>query len=211
MARTLADSRAWMAQGTTLFANAMATMSDADYAKSSSLPGWTRGNVVAHVAANADAVGHLITWASTGVETPMYSSPEDRSEGIAKGVTLTPAELREWLTRSSDQLVQAMDRLSEDQWQYEVRTVQGRLVPTAETPWMRARETCIHSVDLGTGLSFADLPAGFVNALIEEICDKRGMTALPVEVAGAEASEVAAWLAGRPHTIADAPELSPWL
>jgi len=211
MMPTLAESRKWMAQGTALFFDALATLSDDDYAGPSLLPDWARGNVVAHIAANADAIGNLITWASTGVETPMYASADDRAQGIAKGTSLSPADLRAWLTSSNDQLVQAMGRLTDEQWLHEVKTVQGRFVPATETPWMRARETFVHSVDLGTGLSFADFPAGFLDALIEEICAKRGMAALPSQVAGAPAADVAAWLAGRPHGLVDAPELGPWL
>ena len=56
---------------------------DAAFAEPSALPDWTRGHVVAHVALNALALTRLVHWAATGVETPMYASPEARNADIA--------------------------------------------------------------------------------------------------------------------------------
>ncbi|MFG1700137.1 maleylpyruvate isomerase N-terminal domain-containing protein [Nonomuraea sp. NPDC049309] len=47
-----------------------ASLSDADLAAPSLLPGWTRGHVLAHVAQNAGSCLNLLTWARTGVRTP---------------------------------------------------------------------------------------------------------------------------------------------
>ncbi len=66
---------------------------------------------------------------------------------------------------------------------------------------------CVHAVDLGTGVTFAGLPDGFLSALAEEIRAKRGLAGLP----DGPLPEVTAWLAGRPHALAGAPELGPWL
>lgn len=210
-ARTFADGRRWAAEGTKLALNAVAGLDTAGFGQRSLLPDWSRRQLIAHIAANADAVGNLITWAATGVETPMYPSPQDRAEGFAKGLTMSAEELGAWLRDSAARLAEAMDELTEDQWRHEVVTAQGRTVPATETPWMRAREVCVHAVDLGTGLSFADLPEGFNAALREDILAKRGLTALPSGLADAPAYEVTAWLAGRPNTLTDAPELGPWL
>lgn len=209
--RGFADGRRWAAEGTGLFLDAVAGLDEAGFAAASLLTGWTRKHLVAHVAANADALGNLIRWAATGVETPMYRTPQDRDEGIAKGSTLSGHELGSWLRGSAERLAEAMDALTEEQWRHEVVTAQGRTVPAAETPWMRAREVCVHAIDLGTGLGFADLPRGFDEALCADIMAKRGMTQLPAELADAPTAEVAAWLAGRPHTLAGAGDLGPWL
>jgi maleylpyruvate isomerase len=209
--RTHADARRWMAEGTELLFTAVAGLGEAGFEEGSLLPGWTRKHLVAHVAANADAVGNLIHWAATGVETPMYRTPEERAAGIAKGPTMSACALDSWLHTSAEQLAEAMDRLTDAEWQHEVVTAQGRTVPATETPWMRAREVCVHAVDLARGVTFADLPADFNEALCEDIRVKRGMTELPAEVAGAPLHEITAWLAGRPHHLADAPELGPWL
>ncbi|MFF6638558.1 maleylpyruvate isomerase N-terminal domain-containing protein [Streptomyces althioticus] len=207
-ARTPADARAWVRTGTELLLDAVAGLDEDAFAAPSVLPGWTRKHLVAHVAANADALGNLVHWASTGEETPMYASAEERAAGIAKGPALRADELRSWLTDSAQKLAAGLDGLTEEQWQRQVVTAQGRTVPATELPWMRAREVCVHAVDLGTGVvTFADLPKGFLTALVAEIRAKRGLDELPE----GPLPEVAAWLAGRPHTLADAPELGPWL
>lgn len=214
--RTLADARRWMTSGTELFLSAVAGLDEAAYAEASLLPGWTRKHLVAHVAANADAVGNLVRWAATGVETPMYRSPEERAAGIARGETMSAGALDTWLHTSAEQLAEAMDRLTDAEWRREVRTAQGRTVPATETPWMRAREVCVHAVDLAADVTFADLPADFNQALCQDILGARQArgdvgSELPVAVASAPLPEITAWLAGRRHAIAGAPALGPWL
>ncbi|WP_280509956.1 maleylpyruvate isomerase N-terminal domain-containing protein, partial [Nocardia farcinica] len=81
MTRTFTDARRWMTAGTTLFADAVAGLTDADFDTPTHLPGWNRRHLVAHVAANADALRNLVRWAATGTPTPMYASPEERGGG----------------------------------------------------------------------------------------------------------------------------------
>ncbi|MDI6410051.1 maleylpyruvate isomerase family mycothiol-dependent enzyme [Streptomyces albus] len=207
VARTLTDARAWARTGTGLLLDAVAGLDEDAFSAPSQLPGWTRKHLTAHVAANADALCNLVHWAATGEERPMYASAEERTAGIAKGPTLSADELRSWLTASAHRLAAGLDRLTDEQWQREVVTAQGRTVPATELPWMRAREVCVHAVDLGTGVTFAGLPDGFLSALAEEIRAKRGLAGLP----DGPLPEVTAWLAGRPHALAGAPELGPWL
>ncbi|WP_399890267.1 maleylpyruvate isomerase N-terminal domain-containing protein [Streptomyces sp. BBFR51] len=206
--RTFTDARTWARTGTQLLLDAVAGLDEAAFAAPSALPDWTRKHLAAHLAANADALGNLVHWAATGEETPMYASAGERAAGIAKGPALSADELRSWLTDSAHELAAGLDRLTDEQWGREVVTARGRTVPATELPWMRAREVCVHAVDLGTGgVTFADLPKGFLTALIAEISDSRGLTELP----DGPLPEVAAWLAGRPHALAGAPELGPWL
>ncbi|MFD8541797.1 maleylpyruvate isomerase family mycothiol-dependent enzyme [Streptomyces rubrogriseus] len=201
------DARAWVRTGTELLFDAVAGLDEDAFSAPSVLPDWTCKHLVAHVAANADALGNLVHWAATGEETPMYASAEERAVGIAKGATLSGDELRSWLRDSAQKLAAGLDGLTEAQWGHQVVTAQGRTVPATELPWMRAREVCVHAVDLGTGVTFADLPNGFLAALVAEIKAKRGLTELP----DGPLPEVAAWLAGRPHSLTDVPELGPWL
>ncbi|WUH98382.1 maleylpyruvate isomerase family mycothiol-dependent enzyme [Spirillospora sp. NBC_00431] len=198
MARDLPTTLAWVDTGTRLCASAIAGLTEAEYGAASALPGWTRKHVVAHLAANAEAIGNLVHWARTGEETPMYASPEARAAGIERGSRLGADELARWFTESAATLSAAMAALSEEEWRAEVVTARGRAVPASETPWMRAREVMVHAVDLATGLTFADLPDGFLRALQEEIRAKRGHDAVP-DVVGSLA-DVTAYLAGRPWT-----------
>ncbi|MEL5953446.1 maleylpyruvate isomerase family mycothiol-dependent enzyme [Streptomyces sp. CLV115] len=206
-ARTLADSRAWARTGTKLVLAAVADLDEAGFSADSALPGWTRKHLAAHVAANADALCNLVHWAATGERTPMYASAGERAAGIAKGTALSAGQLRSWLTASAHRLADGLDRLTDEQWQHRVVTAQGRTVPATELPWMRSREVCVHAVDFATGTAFTDLPDGFLAALADEIRDRRGLAGLP----DGPLPEVTAWLAGRPHSLADAPELGPWL
>jgi uncharacterized protein (TIGR03086 family) len=226
-ARSPADAVGWMRDGTALAMSQAADLDEAALAAPSGLPGWSRRHVVAHLAANAEALGNLAHWAATGEATPMYASPQERADGIEAGVRRTTADLAAWLHDSASQLAAALDRLSAGQWQTTVKTAQGRTVPATEVPWMRSREVYVHSVDLVTGVGFGDLPAGFLAALCGDIVAKRapngaavpgGGPALvlvaadtsdrwelpgpgvPLTVTGPLA-EITAYLAGRPHTL----------
>ncbi|MEV7009233.1 maleylpyruvate isomerase family mycothiol-dependent enzyme [Streptosporangium sp. NPDC051022] len=215
MTRDLATTLAWAGTGTRLCASAIAGLSEQEYGAASALPDWTRKHVVAHLAANAEALGNLVHWARTGEETPMYASPRERAEGIERGSRLGADELTRWFTESAATLAAAMAALSDEAWRAEVVTAQGRTVPASEIPWMRSREVMVHAVDLATGLTFADLPDGFLRALRQDIRARRGRDAVP-EVEGSPA-EVTAYLAGRPAAGVTAaggglpPTLPPWL
>ncbi|EFF88493.1 vegetative cell wall protein gp1 [Streptomyces sp. e14] len=207
--RTFTDARAWARTGTELMLDAVAGLDEAAFTAPSALPDWTRKHLVAHVAANADALGNLVHWAA-------HRSRSDRctpsvrgaaARGIAQGARPCSADEAALLADGTPRtaLAAGLDRLTDEQWRREVVTAQGRTVPATELPWMRAREVCVHAVDLGTGgVAFADLPKGFLTALVEEIRAKRALTELP----DGPLPEVAAWLAGRPHALA-APELGP--
>lgn len=194
------------------------------------LPGWTRGHVVAHVAANAHALGRLVTWARTGVRTPMYSSPGERDQEIELGACGRPADLRAAAHASAVALAADFASLSAAGWQAEVVTAQGRTVRATELPWLRTREVAVHAVDLAVGTGFTDLPDGVCTALVADIArwrDKQANgPALTVSsdddrtwhIAGAgapvhvtrPAHELAAWLSGR-HRESSLPALPRWL
>jgi maleylpyruvate isomerase len=212
-------SRAWMDQGTVILDRALAAADDATLLGPTRLEGWTGRHLLAHLAANADALRNLAAWARTGAETPMYSSMDQRNEDIEAGSTRPVSELREWYAASTAALAADLDALTEEQWQHPVRTAQGRTVAATEVPWMRAREVMVHAVDLGTGTEFADLPEGFLLDLVDDIGAKRANTPgdHAPEVSGPPAA-VAAYLAGRSDgaglTTADGspvPTLPRWL
>jgi len=225
-----------MTQGTELFLGAVGRTTDDAMSGPTSLPGWTGRHLVAHVAANAEALLNLTHWAATGEETPMYASPGQRDADIRTGAGRPPAELRRWVEDSAQRLSAALAELSEEQWARTVRTAQGRLVPGGEIPWLRAREVMIHSVDLDPTLSFDALPDPFLRALVDEVVARRSGGDGPALVLSADAGrhqwtvvgeggatqvdgsvgDVAAYLTGRPWkdlTVAGGtvPDLPPWL
>ncbi len=215
MRRSLEQSLAWAGAGTELCRDAIAGLDEASYGAPSLLAGWARKHLVAHLAANAEAISRLVSWARTGAKNQMYSSPQQRDADIEVGAKLSGKELTAWFDRSARELAAAMEALPASAWQAEVVTAHGRTVPATETPWMRSREVMVHAIDLGTGLTFAHLPEDFLVAVREDITSKRGTENMP-DVRGTEA-DVTAYLAGRPSSGvttpdgAPAPELPAWL
>lgn len=206
--------------GERLVLDLVAGLPDRAFAEPCALPGWRRADLLAHLARNADALGNLLTWARTGVETPMYASPEQRAAGIAAAAAQPPEVLRADVRTSSARLVAAVAALPPGAWDAPVRTARDRPITAAEVPWMRVRETWVHAVDLRAGASFADLPAPVVDDLLAEVArwfagreDCPPVTLAepggarswrigpdgapaPVEVSG-PAHALLAWLAGR--------------
>lgn len=205
--RTCEDARRWTEDGTTLFLGAATALTETDLDRPSGLPGWRRRHLVAHVAANADALVNLVAWSATGVPTPMYASPEARAQGIDRGLQMPAPELLAWLRAASSTLAASMDELSQDQWSRKVVTAQGRTVPATEIPWLRAREVNVHAIDLGSQVSFDDLPEDFLEALEVDVLSRREHVP---DVEGVLAQRVA-WLTGRPHGLTQASDLGPWL
>lgn len=227
-------TREWVRTGTDFFLRHLDRLSDANLALPSRLPGWSRAHVAGHVARNADALSRLVHWAHTGVETPMYASPEQRREEIERSAGMPPRALREDVRVTARRLDEAMRTL--DHWDAQVRSAKGRLIPAAEIPWMRVREVWLHTIDLDTGASASDLPAEVVDSLLDDVTggfagrdDLPAITLTatdrsrtwqvpgdePVPVSG-PAAALAAWLIGRDngHSLqlhGAPPKLPPWL
>lgn len=155
--------------GTAYFVQHLARISDDDLAGASLLPDWSRKHLVAHVGYNAAALCNLMTWASTGLPTPMYSSPAQRNKEIDEGSTLGAQALRNLVDHTAARLDEAWRNLPTEKWEAQVKTIQGRTVPATETAWMRTREVWLHAIDLGAGGSFADLPEAVLVDLFGDI------------------------------------------
>jgi maleylpyruvate isomerase len=224
---------AWMADGTDRLLTDLAALPDRALTGPTSLPGWTRGYLLAHVAANAGALRNLVHWARTGEERRMYASNEERDADIASGAQLPAAQLRAWVGSSARALAADLDAMPGPAWDAKVITAQGLTRRASEIPWMRDREVYVHAIDLGAGTGWADLPAEFLAALLDDVTARRsangGGPALAVaatdtghawEVAGAGAAipvsaplcDLAAYLTGRPAPgLSAAPALPAWL
>lgn len=230
----LAATLPWMRQGTAHLLACADDLSDTETRAPSALPGWSRAHVAGHLARNAEALGRLAAWARTGVETPMYSGPEQRATEIEESAGRTAAVLRSELAATAAALEDALAGLGENTWGATVRSAQGRQIPAAEIPWMRIREVWIHAVDLGTGASFGDLPDGVVDLLLDDVtgvlsardncpaavlrpsdrdrewqlgAGEDGSAALVT----APAADLAGWLTGRVRLPGEVPALPRWL
>ena len=220
----------WMRTGTDHVFALVAKLSDAELAEPSALPGWSRAHVVAHLARNAEALIRLVTWARTGVETPMYPSREARAADIAASAGHPPVRLRAELAGTAAELDAALTALTPAQWQAQVRSALGRPLPAAQVPWMRIREVWLHAVDLDAGADVADVPDGVVDLLLDEVTTTLSAadgcpaaTLAPTDrdrslrlggaagrVVAAPAATLVGWLTGR-TTLPDAPKLPRWL
>jgi len=156
-------------RGQAYFSRKVNELSDDELDRPSLLPGWSRRHLIGHVGLNARALTRLTAWAATGVETPMYESPGQRLEEIELAATLPAQALRNLSDHAAIHLTVEWRDLTDGQWQHEVRTAQGRVVPASETVWMRTREVWIHAVDLDNGASFDDFPPELVDELLADV------------------------------------------
>src|SRR5262249_44679082 len=138
----------WLADGRELFLGTVARLADTDLAEPTLLPGWSRAHVLAHMARSADALGNLVTWARTGIETPMYASGQRRAADIEIDAAQPPAQLRADMVAADARFTVACAQLPAAAWDVMVRTHSGRIVPASEVLWVRVREVWIHAVDL---------------------------------------------------------------
>ena len=211
---------AWAREGSAYLLRTLKRIKDAELSGDTLLPGWNRKMLVAHLGYNARAIVRLTEWGRTGIRNPMYENDHQRMDEIKSGATLNPAALHNLVAHSVAQLDSAWRNLSDENWAAMVVSAQGRDIPVSETPWMRAKEVWVHSVDLDKGGSFRDFPPELVDAIIPdvqgkwrlrgetpditlEITDRPG-TDLEKIVIGAGgpvvrgiAADVAQWLTGR--------------
>jgi maleylpyruvate isomerase len=142
-------------------------LTDAQAAAPSRLPGWTRAEVVTHLARNADALRSMVDAAARGEVGSMYPSVEARARGIADGRGAGAAVLRADLRGAHDRLLDAWSAFPADAWERTGRA--SRLRTMRDFVWMRRREVEIHHVDLDLGYESSDWPVGFVDNALHEI------------------------------------------
>ncbi len=148
-----------------------ATITDEQAREPSSLPGWSRGHVLTHLARNADGLRNLLIWARTGVVTPQYSSVGVRDEEIEAGAGRPARELVVDFADSATAFDTEATRLRDAEWAAEVHGIRGAPHPAWYTLWRRLSELEIHHVDLDAGYRPADWPADFARECLERATD----------------------------------------
>ncbi|MFD5246325.1 maleylpyruvate isomerase N-terminal domain-containing protein [Amycolatopsis sp. NPDC058340] len=121
----------------------------------SALPAWTRAHLLSHLARNADGLVNLLTWAKSGVETPMYAGEAARDDDIEKGAYRSAEAIAEDVVAAAARFVEVASSLPDEAWQVRVRARQGREIPAEFVLWLRLSETAIHLADLDLGYDFA--------------------------------------------------------
>jgi maleylpyruvate isomerase len=223
----------WVAEAQARFEQAATEL--VDLRCPSRLPGWTRGHVVTHVARNAEALSRLLTWARTGIETPMYPSVQARDADIQSGAARPRLTQLDDLRRTGAAFAATAQQLSADHWAATVGTRHGP-VRASWIPWARVRELWLHLVDLDAGVQIDAMPADIATQLVQDLADWMhtrvgapielhspdservsfgpGSTA-PVLVSGT-VQQLAGWLTGRCtgeqlHAPAGLPTLPAWI
>lgn len=192
---------------------------DADWAAGpSGLPGWTRADLVAHLAGNADGLINLCDWAATGIETPMYPTPENRASEIDRRAALPWPALVQDVGTGAAALTARLTTLHEPIMVRTVRLGSGAAVDSADLASIRIREIEIHRVDLAAEyqpvdwtepftirtfgqlarffLSKREVPVHILRSVDSGRCWEVGTTG--PDLLGTEA-DLLAWLLGRPH------------
>lgn len=134
----------------------------------SALPGWSRAHVLAHVARNADGLKNLLTWANTGVETPMYASAQARDDDIESGARQPATDLLADVVAAGARFAEYAAAMPDDAWAREARNRQGAPVTGAVVVRMRLSELTIHLADLDRGYDL-DRVLGLLGPLAEDV------------------------------------------
>lgn len=92
----------------------------------------------------------------------------EREVLISSGSTLPPRALRHLVEHSAVHLAVEWRDLPADAWSGHGVDDAGATLPVVRTPWLRARQTWLAAVDLGTGGTFTDFPASVIDRLITE-------------------------------------------
>jgi maleylpyruvate isomerase len=212
----LSTTLAMLRESTARLLSAAAALDDEAVRQPSRLPGWSRGHVLTHLARNADAVTNLLTWARTGVETPMYVSRERRDADIEAGSRRPAGDLVADVAAGSRKFEAALDAMTPSAWQRQVRAgATNRMVPADWVPLARLGELEIHHSDLDVGYRPSQWPAAWAGAFLpgagqgleERAGEPLRLLTLSGEMYGAERSgartvtgdvrELLAWVVGR--------------
>jgi len=174
--------------------------------RSSRLPGWSVGHVLAHLARNADGHVRRLEAAMAGREVARYpGGPDQRSREIVEGAGRPAQELVLDVRESALRLELAWAASLEAGWP-NAEMLAGDHFPTTASPMRRLREVEVHHVDLGLGYEPADWPDAYVQWELGASVER-----LPGRLADRrDAHRFLAWLTGRGDLPQDL-RLTPWL
>lgn len=168
-----------LAQADAALERTIRTFTQDDLSHPSLCAGWTRAHVLAHLVGNADGMRHLVQWAVSGHETPMYASPEQRDADIEEAAARPLARLRADVISAGNAIRSRLEPLRGRTDLHEVHTGSGVRLAGDQVPWARLREVTFHHVDLDAGYSFTQAPPEVVRAGLAEAVDRLGQRSCP--------------------------------
>jgi maleylpyruvate isomerase len=171
---------------------------DATWREASTLPGWTRGHVLAHVEGVGNALARQAEYAARGEKVAPYDGGQTgRDAAIEAGSTRTTAEHVAALEALRERHTTAWPDAGDALWSAPIAFRDG-VVADALLAWWR--EIRIHAVDATAGLraevGYDTWGGRLLGHLGEFLAVRLPDDAADVELVGAP-TDVAAWLAGR--------------
>ncbi len=165
VARPPASELAQIADAHARLLAGVAPLSDEQAAGPSLLPGWTRAEVITHLARNADANRRTAEGVLRGETVPKYPGGQaQRTAEIAAGRGRRPAELIADLARSVEWLHDTWAALPPASWDEPGEGPEGP--PGRAALWNRWQEVEVHHVDLDLGYRPEDWPVAFTARLL---------------------------------------------
>lgn len=148
-----------------MFLATVESLVDDEMTAPSRCEGWTRADVIAHVASSGRALVKLIDWATSGEERPLYASRDARSQEIAALAALPRQELLGELRDSARNFAEQAQRLGGELAAPEVQ-LNGKALPATSIVALRIAEVVVHHHDLDTAWTIEEAdPDSLLNAL----------------------------------------------
>jgi maleylpyruvate isomerase len=154
--------------GTRRLLRTVTDLTDEQASAKSLLAGWSRAELLTHLARNADGGSRIAEAAARGeIGTQYPGGADERMADIAAGRGVGAAALRADLRRSCDALMESWMRLPDDAWDRVGQSLTGHRTQRGWV-WSRWREVEVHHVDLGLGYSCAEWPVTFVSRGLDD-------------------------------------------
>jgi maleylpyruvate isomerase len=142
-------------------------LTDAEAAAPSRLPGWSRAEVLTHLARNADSFRGLAEAAMRGEVADQYPGGMDQRNGdILRGGGRPAAEVVGDLAQSIEWLHETWAAMPADAWARSGRLSGSDVHPVAYTVMARWLEVEMHTLDVDLGAAAEDWPLAFVEAAV---------------------------------------------
>lgn len=130
--------------------------------------GADRRTIIATVGYDARGWAHLAGALRERRQQVATFASGERDRAIVSGATLPAHALRHLVEHSAVHLAVEWRDLPATNWDLSGADGDGDLLPISRTPWLRARQTWLAAVDLGSGATFADFPRSLIDRLIAE-------------------------------------------
>lgn len=149
-------------------ADTLAALTDADLRAPSTLPTWTCGHVIAHLARSADAYLWLLAVARTGAAPSPRADAEALRLAVEEGAALPAAELVTDVRTRLARLAEEAASMPTRAWGNLVTALAGWRHPAWYTLHRCWRELETHHVDLDAGYRTTDWPAVYVTWALDD-------------------------------------------